>query len=89
MLKLQNASLFHQQAFIDGAWRDADTGAALEVTNPATGERLGRVPAMGRNETRRAIQAAERAWPDWRARTATERGRAAAAVVWAHHGAPR
>ncbi len=71
MLKLQNASLFHQQAFIDGAWHDADTGAALEVTNPATGEPLGRVPDMGRDETQRAVRAAERAYPDWRARTAS------------------
>ncbi len=73
MLNLQNASLFQQQAFIDGTWHDADTGAALEVTNPATGEPLGRVPDMGRDETRRAIRAAERAYPDWRARTAAER----------------
>src|SRR5204863_6392301 len=40
---------------------------------PATGEQLGTVPRMGAAEAKRAIDAAERAWPAWRAKTAKER----------------
>jgi len=43
------------------------------VRNPATGSVLGTVPKLGAEETRRAIDAAERAWPAWRAKTAKER----------------
>ena len=43
------------------------------VTNPATGEELAQVPRHGVEETRRAIEAAERAQPAWRARPAKER----------------
>jgi succinate-semialdehyde dehydrogenase/glutarate-semialdehyde dehydrogenase len=62
-----------QQCYIDGAWVDADAGAVTEVTNPADGSVIGCVPKMGAEETRRAIAAANRAWPEWRARTAKER----------------
>jgi succinate-semialdehyde dehydrogenase/glutarate-semialdehyde dehydrogenase len=65
--------LLRQQAFIGGGWVDADDGATLDVTDPATGERLGSVPKMGGAETRRAIDAAQAAWPAWRAKTAQER----------------
>ncbi len=72
-LELADARLFRQQCYIDGKWLDADDGRALAVHNPATGELLGTVPNMGANETRRAIEAAQRAWPAWRARTAKDR----------------
>jgi len=72
-MQLQDKSLFRQQAYIDGAWRDADSGQTISVNNPATGETLGTVPKMGADETRRAIEAAERALPAWRALTAKER----------------
>ena len=74
-LKLNDDKLLRQQCYIDGAWVDADSGATVEVTNPATGEVLGTVPRMGAAETRRAIDAAARAWPAWRARTAKERAK--------------
>ncbi len=70
---LEDMRLFRQQCYIDGAWVDADGGATIEVTNPASGEVLGTIPKLGANETRRAIEAAERAWPAWRAKTAKER----------------
>ncbi|MEE8444660.1 MAG: aldehyde dehydrogenase family protein, partial [Alphaproteobacteria bacterium] len=72
-MQLKDMSLFRQQCYIDGVWADADDGATIEVTNPATGETLGTVPKMGANETRRAIEAANVAWPAWRAKTAKER----------------
>jgi len=72
-MQLQNSSLFRQQCYIDGAWTDADSGATTDVTNPADDAVLGSVPNMGAAETRRAIEAADAAWPDWRERTAKER----------------
>ncbi|MBC3478503.1 NADP-dependent succinate-semialdehyde dehydrogenase [Pseudomonas taiwanensis] len=72
-MQLQDSSLFRQQAYIDGAWVDADSGQTLRVNNPATGELIGHVPKMGAVETRRAIEAAERALPAWRALTAKDR----------------
>ena len=72
-MQLKDSSLFRQQAYIDGAWLDADGGQTIEVSNPASGEVLGSVPKMGAAETRRAIEAAERALPAWRDLTAKER----------------
>ena len=72
-VQLNDPRLLRQQAFIDGQWQDADSGQTLAVTNPATSEILGRVPKMGTAETRRAIEAAERALPAWRALTAKAR----------------
>jgi succinate-semialdehyde dehydrogenase/glutarate-semialdehyde dehydrogenase len=72
-LNLKDPSLLRQQCYVDGAWCDADSGATIDVSNPATGAVLGTVPKMGADETRRAIEAANRAWPDWRKRTGKER----------------
>ena len=73
MLNLKDPSLLRQQAYIDGDWCDAAEGQTVTVTNPATGESLGTVPHMGAQETRRAIEAANAAWPAWRKKTARER----------------
>ena len=72
-MQLKDAQLFRQQAFVNGAWADADSGQTIKVTNPATGEVIGSVPKMGAAETRRAIEAADKALPAWRALTAKER----------------
>ncbi|PZX34647.1 succinate-semialdehyde dehydrogenase I, NADP-dependent [Cupriavidus phytorum] len=71
MLNLQDSSLLRQQCLIDGRWIDGERH--IDVTNPATGERVGKVPQLGAEETRQAIEAANRALPAWRARTAKER----------------
>jgi len=73
MLTLKDPSLLRQQCFIAGQWCDADGGATINVTNPATGESLGTVPKMGAAETRRAIEAANAAWPEWRRKPAKTR----------------
>ena len=70
---LQDPDLFRQQAYIGGRWCDAESGATIEVNNPATGEILGTVPRMGANETWRAIEAAKDAFADWGRRPAKER----------------
>ncbi|WP_281687165.1 NADP-dependent succinate-semialdehyde dehydrogenase [Pseudomonas citronellolis] len=72
-MQLKDSSLFRQQAYIDGAWVDADNGQTLKVNNPATNEIIGSVPKMGAAETRRAIEAADKALPAWRALTAKDR----------------
>ncbi|MDP1634917.1 MAG: NADP-dependent succinate-semialdehyde dehydrogenase [Gallionellaceae bacterium] len=72
-MKLNDPQLLKAQAYIDGAWRDADGGATFSVNNPAGGELLATVPDMGAAETRRAIEAANAAWPAWRELTAKER----------------
>ncbi|WP_096704836.1 NADP-dependent succinate-semialdehyde dehydrogenase [Magnetospirillum sp. 15-1] len=74
-MKLGDSSLFRGQCHVGGHWCDADGGEVIEVRNPSTGERLGSVPKMGAAETHRAIQAANAAWPAWRALTAKERAR--------------
>ena len=72
-MQLKDPTLLRQQAYINGAWLDADNGETHPVTNPATGEHLGTIPMMGAAETRRAIEAANAAWPAWRKKTAKER----------------
>ena len=72
-LELKDAKLFRQQCYIDGAWLDADDKSTIAVNNPADGAQLGSVPRMGVAETRRAIAAANAAFPAWRAKTAKER----------------
>lgn len=74
MDSLRDKQLFRQQCFVNGSWLDADSGATLDVDNPATGEVLGTVPAMGVRETENAITAAHHAFPAWRAMTAAQRG---------------
>ncbi|MES2898555.1 MAG: NADP-dependent succinate-semialdehyde dehydrogenase [Pseudomonadota bacterium] len=73
MLKLNDPSLLRQQCYLDGQWCVADQGDTITVVNPASGETLGTVPKMGAAETRRAIDAANVAWPAWRKKTAKER----------------
>jgi succinate-semialdehyde dehydrogenase/glutarate-semialdehyde dehydrogenase len=59
--------------FVDGEWCDAAGGATAEATSPATGESLGPVAQGGREDARRAIAAANAAFPAWAARTGFER----------------
>ena len=73
MLTLKDPTLLKQRCYLDGQWQAADSGAVIDVTNPATGEKLGTIPRMGTDETRRAIESANCALPAWRAKTAKER----------------
>lgn len=72
-MQLKDTNLFRQQAYLEGKWQNADDGKTIEVTNPATGAVIGTVPKMGVVETKRAIEAANKALPAWRAKTAKER----------------
>src|SRR5260221_2922812 len=70
---LKDPKLSRELCYVDGAWIASDSGKRFSVLNPATGQTLGKVPTLGAAETRRAIEAADRAWPAWRAKTAKER----------------
>ena len=71
---LQKTSHFMRQAnLIGGEWVQADSGATIDVTNPATGLKIGTVPKSGKAETRRAIEAAETAFQSWKKTSVLER----------------
>ena len=71
--RLKDPSLLVTQAYVAGAWIDADDGATREVRNPARGDVICTVPNLGRAETARAIAAAQIAQKEWAARTGKER----------------
>lgn len=72
-LSLNNPALFVERAYIGGAWVGAASGATVPVDNPATGAIIGTVPDCGEADTQAAIDAAEAAFPAWKARTAADR----------------
>jgi succinate-semialdehyde dehydrogenase/glutarate-semialdehyde dehydrogenase len=72
-MPLADPELFLEACWVDGRAVRAADGATLAVTNPATGETLGRVPALAAAEVERAVAAAAAAFAGWRARTAKER----------------
>ncbi len=72
-MELKKPDLFRERAYIDGEWCLADSGVTITVVNPASNATVGHVPRMGRAETRRAVEAAERALPAWRELSAKER----------------
>src|SRR5258708_39523425 len=71
--QLKAARLFREACYVDGEGIQAASGQAIGVDNPATGEIIGKVPKLGGLETRRAIEAANRAFPAWSKKTAKER----------------
>jgi len=72
-VELKNARLFREACYVDGQWIPAGSRQTIEVDNPATKEIIGKVPKLSRAETRRAIDAANTAFPAWSKKTAKER----------------
>lgn len=73
---LASSDAFRREAnLIGGQWVGADSGAVIEVTNPATGEKIGTVPNAGRAETARAIDAAQKAFESFRKTSVLERSK--------------
>jgi succinate-semialdehyde dehydrogenase/glutarate-semialdehyde dehydrogenase len=72
-VNLNDSSLLKQSCYINGEWLNAPDGAATDVTNPADGSVIGTVPALGAEETRAAIDAADASWRAWRSKTGKER----------------
>jgi len=72
-LKLNNPSLLRSQSYINGEWVGADDGATVDVLNPANGELVATICSLGAEETRRAIEAANKAMSTWKLRSVKER----------------
>lgn len=70
---LQHNKLFRQQAYINGEWISASNGENYAITNPFDNSEIANVPNMGEMETEQAIEAANAAFPKWKAKTAGER----------------
>jgi len=69
---LKDKSLFREEAYIAGRW--VGSVEKINVTNPANGQVIGTVPALGRAEAVEAIKAAESAQKTWAATPAKQRG---------------
>ncbi|CAN5675883.1 aldehyde dehydrogenase family protein [soil metagenome] len=65
-----------QRMYVAGEWTDGGSGARMQATSPSTGEHIGTVPEGAREDVRRAISAANDAWPGWAAQSAFERAAA-------------
>jgi succinate-semialdehyde dehydrogenase/glutarate-semialdehyde dehydrogenase len=74
-LRLNDPTLLRTACLVGGEWIAADSEESVPVLNPATGAEIGAVPFFGTAETKRAIEAAEKALPAWRGLLAKERGR--------------
>ena len=73
MPTLADGTLFRTEAYIDGTWQAAASGARFAVANPADGVKIADVANCDRSDAEQAIAAADRAWPAWRRKTAKER----------------
>jgi len=65
--------LLRERAYVDGEWIAAPTGRSFPVHDPATGAAIGSVPDLDAEAAERAVAAARRALPAWRALTGKER----------------
>ena len=72
-MELNNKSLFKEKCFVNGLWTDSQNGKTIEVNNPATMEIVGKVPNFSAEETKSAIDHAEKAFQSWKNTTAKER----------------
>lgn len=72
-MQLTDTSLLRTQCLIGGEWMAARDGRTIDVQDPADGRHVATVPRLGMDEVKQAIDAAHRALPAWRARTAKER----------------
>jgi 1-pyrroline dehydrogenase len=68
-----SVALQQLQNLVGGEWVDAVEGGTAEIINPATGEPIGEVPQGTQADVDRAVEAAKRAWPQWRESTPAER----------------
>lgn len=66
ILNLKNTSLLKTKSYINGQWLDADSGKTFDVKDPASGKVIASVADLGVAETRRAIEAAEKAMQSWK-----------------------
>ena len=72
-MNITESKFYRDKCFINGEWVGSDSGETISVNNPATLKEIGTVPKCGTDETKRAIEAANAAWPEWRAKSARQR----------------
>ncbi len=73
MLRLKDAELLRDRAYIDGVWTDGGATSRFRVDNPATNETIAQVADLDGAGARAAIEAASAALPAWSALTAKAR----------------
>ncbi len=66
-------TLIKNQCLINGKWVDSTDNKVIDVTNPATGEKINQIPHLTENQIEEAIQSANNALPAWKNTTAAER----------------
>ncbi|XP_008475372.1 succinate-semialdehyde dehydrogenase, mitochondrial-like [Diaphorina citri] len=67
-------SLWKDKAYVNGSWTDAESGSFFQVTNPANGKVLGKLPDMNDKDTEKALKVASEAFVEWGKTTGKERG---------------
>ena len=72
-MNIKDFKLFRDKNYIDGEWIASDSGDTISVNNPANLKEIGTVPKCGTSETKKAIEAANKAWPDWKSKSARQR----------------
>lgn len=72
---LVDEDLLQSKAFVGGAWIDAEDGSTIPVTDPATGDTIGTIPALTADQSRSAVTAAQMAFPTWAALLPQERAK--------------
>jgi NAD-dependent aldehyde dehydrogenases len=58
-------SLWKDKAYVNGSWTDAESGSFFQVTNPANGKVLGKLPDMNDKDTEKALKVASEAFVEW------------------------
>lgn len=71
--RLRDKHLFRELGYIDGRWVAGEKAETFAVVDPATGRRLARVASLSEAQTTLAIDAAEKAFPEWRNKLPQER----------------
>jgi 1-pyrroline dehydrogenase len=68
-----SVSVQKHKNLVGGEWVDAADGGTEEIINPATGEAIAEVPKGTEADVDRAVEAAKKAWAEWRGVTPAER----------------
>ena len=68
-----SVSITQYKNFVGGEWVESTSGETMEVVNPSTGETIGEVPRGTADDVERAVEAAKKAWSEWRDKTPKDR----------------
>ena len=72
-MDIKKLKLYREKCYINGEWINATSKENISVNNPASLEEIGTVPKCGKDETILAIESAQKAFPEWKAKSARER----------------